>query len=260
MLAAFTSEEGTIMRRSISVAAAVLGGLTVLGASGLAMADDDNGKLRAVPFVFVGKAGDCGALATGAPYPPGSRIVTSAWLGGMGLPDNGGANTTVADFATNPNKDDPHLGLLLSKNGPSVDCSSAGAEIRGVRGMDVGATFVLGFDYRNGGHCGGGAPRFNVSYTTPGGMDASSFVGNCSLGAPTPAPQDPTEWTRLRFAAAAAFPPIPPGSRIRSISVIFDEGTEAPSAEDPRGVGLAVIDNIFIDGETITRGHGIAEK
>jgi hypothetical protein len=247
------------MERSFSVAAAVLGALVVLPAPQPARADDDGDNLRAVPFVFVGKAGDCGTLATGEPYPAGSRIVTSAWLGGMGLPDNGGLNTTLADFATNPNKQDPHLGLLLSKNGATVDCSSAGAQIRGVRGMEVDATFVLGFDYRNGGHCGAGAPRFNVSYTLPGGTQASSFVGNCALGAPTPAPQDPTEWTRLRFAAAAAFPPIPPGSRIQSISIIFDEGTDTPSVEDPRGVGLAVIDNIFINGSTITRGHGIAD-
>src|SRR5256885_14280696 len=50
-----------------------------------AFADDDDGnnKLKAVPFAFVGTAAQCGG-------PAGARIVTSAWLGGMGLPDNGG--------------------------------------------------------------------------------------------------------------------------------------------------------------------------
>jgi hypothetical protein len=43
---------------------------------------------RAIPSVFVGKAGDCG---TG--YAAGSNIVTAAWLRGMGLPDNGGLNS-----------------------------------------------------------------------------------------------------------------------------------------------------------------------
>ena len=38
-------------------------------------------SLRAVPFVFIGKAGDCG------PPTAGSHIVTAAWLGGM-LPLN----------------------------------------------------------------------------------------------------------------------------------------------------------------------------
>lgn len=239
------------MWRSFSIATAVM----AVAASGLALADDDdgNGKLKAEPFVFIGKAGDCGTLQTGEPSPAGSRIVTSAWLGGMGLPDDGTSLNAAA-------KRDPHLGLLLSKNGPTADCSAAGAEIHGVKGMEVGATFVLGFDYRNGGHCGAGAPRFNVSYTTPTGDDGFSFVGGCANDTPTPAPQDPTEWTRVRFGAASQFPPIAPGSRIRSISIIYDEGTDSVSVENPRGVGLAVIDNIFVNGETITRGHGIADK
>src|SRR5438034_6777388 len=51
----------------------------VVGSIGLmtcvpAFADDDD-DLRAVPFAFVGAAGDCG---TG--YPAGSNIVTAAWL------------------------------------------------------------------------------------------------------------------------------------------------------------------------------------
>jgi hypothetical protein len=54
------------------------------------------------------------------------------------------------------------------------------------------------------------------------------------------------------------FPPIPPGSTIKSIDLIVDEGTDATSVEDPRGVGLSVVDNIFINGRYITRGHGIA--
>ncbi|HZF02739.1 MAG TPA: hypothetical protein VE932_00220 [Patescibacteria group bacterium] len=38
----------------------------------------DQQKLRAVPFVFIAKADDCGAGTFG------SHIVTSAWLGGHG--------------------------------------------------------------------------------------------------------------------------------------------------------------------------------
>src|SRR6267143_6906825 len=157
-----------------------------------ALADDDR-KLEAVPFEFVGKAGDCGAAA-------GSRIVTVAWLKGMGLPD-----------ADDPNKKDHHSGLLLSKNGPTPDCSAAGASIKGVKGMTVSETFEVGFDYRNGTHCGAGAPRFNV--TTRAGT--FHFVGGCANDhAPTPAPQDPLEWTRVRFQTSdptESFPPIPPG-------------------------------------------------
>lgn len=240
----------------------------VLGIPLAVIADDDdsNRRFRADPFVFVGKAGDCGELSPGVPYPAGSKIVTSAWLGGMGLPDNGGANTTAVDLATNPNKRDPHVGLLLSKNGATGDCSAAGAEIRGVTGMLVTTTFELGYDYRNGGHCGAGAPRYNVSYTLPGGGDGSSFVGGCvNDSTPTPAPQDPLQWSRVRFETsnpAESFPVIPPGSRIQSITLIFDEGTDVPTSPrpsgdlgNPAGIGLSVVDNIFIDGRFIRNGN-----
>jgi hypothetical protein len=202
-------------------------------------------SLRAVPFEFVGKAGDCG---TG--YPAGSHIVTAAWLGGMGLPDNGGSNVG-ANTQDNPNKSDRHSGLLLSKNGPTPDCSSSGARIQGVKGMTVGAAFELGFDYRNGGHCGAGAPRFNV--TTTSGF---SFAGGCANGVASAAPQDPLQWTRIRIfptLAGQGFPPIPVGSVIDSISILYDEGTDTAN-NDTQGVGLAVIDNIDIGGQLITSG------
>lgn len=212
-------------------------------------ADDRDNNLRADPFTFVGKPGDCGTLSPGVLYPAGSRIVTSAWLTGMGLPDNGDPNFGV-NPTDNPNKRDPHSGLLLSKNGPTPDCSAAGADIQGVKGMEVTATFALGFDFRNGGHCGAGAPRFNV-VTRLAGVDTSQFVGGCANGVQTPALQDPLQWTTARFPVVAAS-----GSRIQSISIIFDEGTDAPSVQDPMGVGLAVLDNIFVNGQFIRSGEG----
>jgi hypothetical protein len=220
------------------------------------LADDDDNGLRAVPAIFIGAAGDCGPE-----YPAGSHIVTSAWLGGMGLPDNGGLNTTAADLAANANKNDPHRGLLLSKNGPTADCSAAGAAITG---FHRGATLSeLGFDYRNGGHCGAGAPRFNIT-----SVDGFTYFAGCADGTQSPAPQDAAHWTRVRFTDAQVFPASPTappfafgssGTEIKSISIVFDEGTDAPSASDPNGVGLAVLDNIDVGGELIRRGSGVAD-
>jgi hypothetical protein len=223
-----------------------------LGVATAVLADEHDGKgrrLQAEPFVFVGNAEECGGVA-------GHNIVTSAWLGGMGLPDG---------------DRDTRLGLLLSKNGPTADCSSAGAEIRGVRGTEVTPEFELGYDYRNGGHCGAGSPRFNVFYTSPEGDDGFSFVGGCANDStPTPAPQDPLQWSRVRFQTSnpgESFPVIPPGSRIERITLITDEGTDIPTGPDlsgdlgnPSGIGLAVLDNIAIGDELIKRGNGIAPK
>src|SRR2546422_4616420 len=159
------------MKRTVAFTA-VAATMALMGQMAAPALADDDSKLEAVPFEFVGKAGDCGAAA-------GSRIVTAAWLKGMGLPDTDDLN-----------KKDRHSGLLLSKNGPTPDCSAAGASIKGVKGMTVSETFEVGFDYRNGGPCGAGAPRFNVT-TRDGGF---SFVGGWSERTAAPAPPGPPEW------------------------------------------------------------------
>lgn len=227
-----------------TVAGSFLVAATVaLGVVGPATAwADDDGGLKAAPFEFVGTATDC------APSPAGSRIVTAKWLRGMGLPDK--------EPADNANKKDRRHGLLLNKNGPTADCSSSGARILGVKGMVVTPTFTVGYDYRNGGHCGAGAPRFNID------TNVGSFFVGCANAPKSPAPQDPAQWTRTRTVTTACgsecFPgSIPAGATINSINIIFDEGTDTAN-NDTEGVGLAVLDNIFINGVLISgeRGEG----
>jgi len=110
----------TVAFTAVAAAMALMGQMAVP-----ALADEGRG-LEAVPFEFVGKAGDCGVG-----YAAGSRIVTAAWLKGMGLPDNGGMNSNPLDSSNNPNKGDRHSGLLLSKNGSTPDCSAAGRASKG---------------------------------------------------------------------------------------------------------------------------------
>src|SRR5882672_192079 len=105
-------------------------GLTLTVSSAFAFDDDNNQGLQAKATTFVGLAAGC------APFPAGSNIVTSAWLLGLGLPDDGSSNVTPS---TPPNRDS-HLGLLLSKNGATADCSAAGAEINGVKSIVVSTT------------------------------------------------------------------------------------------------------------------------
>jgi hypothetical protein len=228
--------------------------LVLVGPWATASAGDGNG-LNAHPFAFVAKAGECGAG-----YPAGAEVVTANWLKGMGLPDNGGLNVNTSDPADAPNKKDQHYGLLLSKNSQTEICSASGASISGVKGIAVTSTFTLGYDYRNGGHCGAGAPRFNVSYTEPNGAAGFAFVGGCANdNEASLAAQDPTEWTRVRHVNDGSdgeyFPPIPVGSTITSISIVFDEGTDTAN-NDIDGVGLAVLDNIFINGVFIAGPGG----
>ena len=145
--------------------------------------------------------------------------------------------------------------MLLSKNGPTPDCSSAGATITGFGNLTVPAApavLELGFDIRNGTHCGAGAPRFNIVTND----NVTHFAG-CADGTLTPAPQDPLQWTRVRFTTSAqVFAPLTPGMKIKSISIVYDEGTDTAGVTDPNGVGLAVIDNIDVAGKVITSGPG----
>lgn len=189
---------------------------------------------RARAYEFVGEAGYCGDG-----YPAGSPIVQAEWLDGMGLPDEGSPGRS---------------GLLLSKNGPTADCSAAVARITGVAGSTLGE---LGFDFRNGSHCGGGAPRFGVV-----SREGFYYFVGCASGMATGAPQDPQQWTRVRFGAEA-FLPADPGAPpfelgvtvVERLYLVFDEGTDAPGAGDPSGTGLAVLDNIDVDGRVIARGN-----
>jgi hypothetical protein len=213
-------------------------------ALGLALATTtaEAGSTPGQPFEFIAEADEC---APG--YPEGARIVAGQWIEGLGLPDGGGSNVPTNDtdpFFPNsdtPNKGDRRNGLLVAKTGSTPTCSSAGLVVRSLDPIPVGAGTTLGYDVRRGSHCSGGAPRFNVR-TEEGGF---YFVGACtqSYATSSPAPQDPTGWTRVRFDLMGAG--IPDGHTVSSVSIVFDEGTDT-------GDGLAVIDNIQVGDLLIT--------
>src|SRR5262249_13082921 len=140
-------------------------------------------------------------------FDPGSTgIVSAAWVVHQGLPDAG-----ASDHA-----------LYLAKMGLTATIASAGATIDGVDGLKL---TEIGWDVRTDGHCGAGAPRFNVVTTD----NITHFIG-CSSPAPisdTPLTDDAgRSWRRLRYDPATAFPTITPAETVQSIAIIFDEGTD----------------------------------
>jgi len=200
--------------------------------------------------------------------PNKSNLVRARWLTGIGCPtsvtvfDFSGSPTTVAEPAC-PNgdsKDKQNEGLLLVKTGPSVEnFASAGAKLEGVKGKVL---TELGYDLRKpgttntdprGSHCGAGAPRFNVA--TSNGF---FFVG---CNSPPPTVTSGTAWQRLRWSPVMGFSSactVPPGGpcpitgTVDSITIIFDEGTDT----GPDDFGLAVIDNIDVNGTLVGKGPG----
>jgi len=195
-----------------------------------------------------------------------TNLVRSTWLTATGCPTS--AAIVTLDMSGNPQpgtfadtgcpstdpKDHKFEGLLLSKLGPTANFAAAGAKLEGVKGMLL---TELGYDIRTGSHCGAGAPRFNV-VTTGALGPVNHFVG-CASPPPAHAGAS-TGWKRLRWTAtqlAAAFPPLLPTDIVDSITIIFDEGTEEVGGPDgPETSGLAILDNIDINGQLIGRGPG----
>lgn len=156
--------------------------------------------------------------------PEGTGIVTAHWMTRVGLPDDSGK---------------ANHGLFLEKAGPTATNAAGVAIVGGVEGITL---TELGFDYRNDGHCGAGAPRFNV--TLPNG---NYFFFGCIYGNPQATAPGPG-WTRIKWdatqgsvfpAGAYAWPGFP--VEVKSILIVFDEGTD-------QGVGFALLDNIDING------------
>jgi hypothetical protein len=165
---------------------------------------------------------------TASPFefdPTHSGIVVGDWVRHLGLPDS---------------QSDQRFGLLLSKNGMTTTNASAGVVFHGVKGIHV---TELGYDLRMGGHCGAGAPRFNVVTTD----EVTHFIG-CASGTRT-ATSNPG-WERVRFSPTSgtqAFPPISPSETVESIAIVFDEGTDT----GPDHSGMVVLDNLDINGVLI---------
>lgn len=183
------------------------------------------------PFVFIGTADECGGTG-------GSAIVTSGWLPGMGFKDGS-------------RRGDRREGLLLSKNGPTSNCSSAGAEVK-FEGTTISE---LEFAYRDGGHCNNGSPRFNI--TTPQG----TYFAGCARGQSEASDTD-SQWKVVRFAdgvgivdPAGNLPPFVFGeTEVTRLLIIHDEGTDQTDNSDPNGVGLTILDKINVNGKVARDG------
>jgi hypothetical protein len=192
-------------------------------------------------------------------FDPGKTFLVQAeWLAGIGCPTNArqalfpsgyGPNYTDPACPTGDSRDQKNEGLLLAKTGPTTNFASAVADIEGVEGKVL---TELGWDIRKpglsldprGSHCGGGAPRFNVE--TDNGF---YFIG-CNSPVPQPAVETPGQgYLRMRWGAI----PTPPfGERIRQIQIVFDEGYDT----GPDNFGLAVLDNIDVNGVLVGQGPG----
>jgi hypothetical protein len=196
------------MRRSAPLVLALIALLALGAPAGAAKKT----KFKAKPFSF-----DPGATG----------IVSAKWVTHQGLGDAG-----KSDHA-----------LVLQKQGTTATVASAGAAISKVNKLTL---TELGFDYEVGGHCGAGAPRYNVTLTT-----GATFFFGCAHGdvVGTMTDSQGDVWNRVRFTHADAVPAdglsVWPGfgaAHVQGLSVVFDEGTDV-------GVGFVRLDNLDVNGK-----------
>ncbi len=178
-----------------------------------------------------------------------TNMAQAQWLPGIGCPTNatvnyGSGNQSYTDPAcpTGDSKDNQNQGLLLVKTGPTGNYAAALGNINGLP-KNLMVT-ELGFDIRASGHCGAGAPRFDVVTND----NVTHFYG-CTYGAPGPTSN---AWTRVRFYPSTQSYPGDNGmltKPVTQIQIVFDEGEDT----GPDYSGLAVLDNIDINGVLVGR-------
>lgn len=203
--------------------------------------------------------------------PRGTELVQAAWLRGLGCPT--GARIATFDAAgrlvestftdpacpTGDAQDRHNEGVLLAKTGPTANFAAALVILN-----EVPETVTeLGYDIRKpgasadprGSHCGAGAPRFNVE--TEEGQ--TIFIG-CN-SPPAPVQQVGTGWLRLRWGGGAPLLGFSAQTgqlvdvatvEVERIVIVFDEGQDASGGPDQSG--LAVLDNIDVNGTLVGRG------
>ncbi len=198
--------------------------------------------------------------------PSHTFLVQATWLDGIGCPTGArvdltgsGSTTSYTDPACpTGDRNDPHnQGLLLAKTGPTANNAAGQAEIKGVKGQKI---TEIGYDLRKpasttdprGSHCGAGAPRFDVI-----AEDGTTYFIGCNSPTPVQTSNGSQGWIRLRYGAAGHVMAFGPNGltdisalKVKSLFIIFDEGQDA----DPDNFGLAVLDNIDVNGTLV--GHG----
>ena len=171
-----------------------------------------------------------------------------AWKSQQGLPDN---------------KGNGNFALYLQKLTTTATNAAAFAVITGVEGQSF-KDLSLSWLNRDDGHCGAGAPRWNVGVTGAGGTNYRVFLGcvyaNHSGDAPDGWKSDAFSHEEIVaqllpdrvVAIGTTLPPdfaadIEAGT-LTSLAIIFDEGTDT----GPDFTGFVFLDNITVNTKTWT--------
>ncbi len=169
--------------------------------------------------------GDDDASVLPFSFDPGAKSTADAtWLDGYGVP-------------VQTKKDPTSQGLVVRRNPSAPKTAIAGAALRGAAGSQLSQ---LSFDMRSDSECSTQAPQFVV-------VTADEIVHKASCASGTMQALSVSGWRRVTIDPAnpgQLSPAVAPGMVVKTIALVMDS---------PIGTGMAVLDNINVNGRYIGR-------
>jgi hypothetical protein len=203
--------------------------------------------------------------------PAKTHLVNGAWLAGIGCPTAADVaeypatspTTTYSDPAclTGDSRDKKNEGLLLAKTGPTSNNAEPFVELKNLKGVQI---TELGYDLRKventsdprGSTCSVQAPMFQLQT-----KDGDVYYIGCN--APPPDLQTAGDgYLRLRWGGTAPLQGYLNGNTLLPITgmafdkvfIVFQDGYVGPTTADQSRFGLAVLDNIDVNGVLVGEG------
>jgi hypothetical protein len=174
--------------------------------------------------------------APGLKLRPGSFGVGTegAWKSKQGLADS---------------KGNARHALYLQKFTDTATISAGFAVIDNIEGTAVSELTGLSWDHRVDGHCGAGAPRWNIQLERPDGSQYTVISLGCAaaMHSGTGGP----DWERDSYSgptiqlAVTSAGGNPATDKIVQLYILFDEGTDVTP-------GFVYLDNITVNGKVFT--------
>jgi hypothetical protein len=199
--------------------------------------------------------------------PAKSALVNAAWLEGAGCPSDAVISTDGSKTATpypaancsgGDDKDKNNEGLVFVKSGPTANYAEPFVELKELKGATISE---LGYDLRKpgtttadvrGSQCGAEAPMFQLEMS-----DGHVYYVGCSSPPPTSQVPMGLGWLRLRWGAGGqvmgyqdGVTLAPVAGTVKKAYIVFQDGQDGA----PTNFGLAVIDNIDVNGSIVGQG------
>ena len=197
--------------------------------------------VAALALVF---AGGATAGSSYTLHPAGFGTMSySSWKAQQGTPDDQG---------------NAHQALYFQKMTSTTTVAAGVAVIEGLEGLPAGDLTGLSWWHREDGHCGAGAPRWNIGVQDGSGHHYTVFLGcNAAQHSETSVTTNGFGWCKdtqpSPSSAIQAQTGVDPSNlTITSLAIVFDEGNDTPNpppagcAQQSMTGGFVYLDNIDV--------------